>query len=394
MIVIAVLAGLIIGYGIFEYSSHQRRVGRFPIRIHVNGSRGKSSVTRLIAAGLRAGGIRTYGKTTGTSPRVIDPQGLEIPIHRLRGASIGEQVKMFRYFDRKQPKALVVECMAIQPNYQWLSEHQMIHSTIGVITNVRPDHTKEMGPGLVQIAKSLSNSIPFNGKAFTSETDLLPVMQDIAGQRGTELVSVPADAVSAEEMERFTYVEHPENVSLALAVCGACGVDRDVAIAGMFKAHPDPGAMRLVNIQVDGKQITFVNGFAANDPDSTLRIWRQIEDLRQGTDQSIILLNSRIDRFPRTLQLVDMVTEHIQPDVLVLVGGRTAKAKRRAQHEGMAAGQVIDLGEASPERVFQACLKQSTSRALIFGIGNMGGGGGEIVEYFKYHTTPGEEMYL
>ncbi len=394
MSIIALLAGLIIGYGIIEYIRHQKRVERFPIRIHVNGSRGKSSVTRLIAAGLRAGGIHAYGKTTGTSPRVIDPQGLEIPILRIRGASIGEQVKMFRYFTKKEPKALVMECMAIQPDYQWLSEHQIIHSTIGVITNVRPDHTKEMGPGMTQIAKSLCNSLPENGKAFTSESKLFPIMNKVADERNTSLVYVPNKEVTAEEMDRFTYVEHPENVTLALAVCEECGVPRNVALTGMYKAHPDPGALRLVTIQIDGKKITFVNGFAANDPDSTYHIWNQISDLRGQVDQSLILLNSRIDRFPRTIQLVDMVSKNINADYLLIVGGRTAKAKRHAIHQGIAKDTVLDLGEATPEAVLEACVTKIDGHGLVFGIGNMGGGGGEIVEYFKYHTTLSEEMYL
>ena len=35
--------------------------------IHVNGTRGKSTVSRLIEAGLRAGGLRVFCKTTGRS---------------------------------------------------------------------------------------------------------------------------------------------------------------------------------------------------------------------------------------------------------------------------------------------------------------------------------------
>lgn len=42
--------------GIIEFNRHQKRVYSIPVRIHVNGTRGKSSVTRLIGAGLRAGG--------------------------------------------------------------------------------------------------------------------------------------------------------------------------------------------------------------------------------------------------------------------------------------------------------------------------------------------------
>ena len=43
----------------------------FEHRIHVNGIRGKSSVTRLIAAALREGKVKTLGKTTGTAARTI-----------------------------------------------------------------------------------------------------------------------------------------------------------------------------------------------------------------------------------------------------------------------------------------------------------------------------------
>ena len=40
--------------------------------VHVNGTRGKSTVSRLIEAGLRAGGLRVFCKTTGTDPMTID----------------------------------------------------------------------------------------------------------------------------------------------------------------------------------------------------------------------------------------------------------------------------------------------------------------------------------
>ena len=68
------LAGLT-WFGVWETRRHTRTLRQIPIRIHVNGTRGKSSVTRLIAGGLRAGGIRTVAKTTGTMARLIFPDG-------------------------------------------------------------------------------------------------------------------------------------------------------------------------------------------------------------------------------------------------------------------------------------------------------------------------------
>jgi len=61
--------------GIIEFTRHQKRIYSIPIRIHVNGTRGKSSVTRLIGAALRAGGIKTITKVTGTYPRLILEDG-------------------------------------------------------------------------------------------------------------------------------------------------------------------------------------------------------------------------------------------------------------------------------------------------------------------------------
>ncbi|TFH29311.1 MAG: poly-gamma-glutamate synthase PgsB, partial [Myxococcales bacterium] len=63
--------------GALELILHRRRLKKIPIRIHVNGTRGKTSVTRLIAAGLREAGIRCVAKTTGTVPRFILPNGRE-----------------------------------------------------------------------------------------------------------------------------------------------------------------------------------------------------------------------------------------------------------------------------------------------------------------------------
>ena len=48
--------------GLLEYHFHLNSLKSIPLRIHVNGTRGKSSVTRLIAAGLREGGLKTFAK--------------------------------------------------------------------------------------------------------------------------------------------------------------------------------------------------------------------------------------------------------------------------------------------------------------------------------------------
>jgi len=69
-LIIFILFSSYIIYSIRSHRNHKARMfEEFEHRIHVNGIRGKSSVTRLIAAALREGKVKTLGKTTGTAAR-------------------------------------------------------------------------------------------------------------------------------------------------------------------------------------------------------------------------------------------------------------------------------------------------------------------------------------
>lgn len=76
------------------WEAHAVRIARKKLAhvVHVNGTRGKSTVSRLIEAGLRAGGLRVFCKTTGTDPMTIDVNGREELICRRGKANIKEQI--------------------------------------------------------------------------------------------------------------------------------------------------------------------------------------------------------------------------------------------------------------------------------------------------------------
>ena len=271
-----VLILILIGY--IERANHQHVVSNIPLRIHVNGTRGKSSVTRLIAAGLRAGGMRTFAKTTGTAPRIIDSKGKDRIIHRLRSASIGEQIKLLRLFSKEKPDAVVMECMAVQPEYQWISEHQMIQSHIGVITNARPDHLEEMGPTIDDVKKSLGNTIPYNGKIVLGEKNIVDSVSDVTALRSTKYFVADENKITDSQLAGFSYIEHPQNIAIALKVCKELGIDQETALNGMQNSNPDPGALVINNIDFGTGKIYFINSMAANDPVSTLQIWNIINN--------------------------------------------------------------------------------------------------------------------
>ena len=67
LLVLTACLGLFLIYLAFERVRLDRALRRVPRRIAVTGTRGKSSVTRLIAAGLRASGARSWPKRQARS---------------------------------------------------------------------------------------------------------------------------------------------------------------------------------------------------------------------------------------------------------------------------------------------------------------------------------------
>ena len=105
-----------------------------------------------------------------------------------------------------------MECMAVQPEYQWISEHQMIQSHVGVITNARPDHLEEMGPTIDDVKKSLGNTIPYNGKVIFGEKNIVDAVSKITKVRNTKYIVADEDTVTNTQLAGFPYIEHPQNI--------------------------------------------------------------------------------------------------------------------------------------------------------------------------------------
>ncbi len=367
---LVVIIFILIVFLIIEINFHLKSLSKIPIRIHVNGARGKSSVVRLIAAGLRSGGLKTFAKTTGTIPRIINEKGEDVELHRLRSASIGEQIKLIRYFGKQEPEALVIECMAVNPQYQWISEHRIIRSTLSVITNVRKDHVDEMGVSNNEIAYSLSNTIPFNSKVITSEQKISYPFEDIARKRNSSLIIANNNDIDNEYLKKFPYLEHPENISLALKVCQEYGISKKVALDGMLMTNPDPGALFIWNLK---KSNQFISAFAANDPESTFKVWQLIKS-RIDNKKICFFLNTRDDRRYRTIQLVNLVLNRINPDLFIIRGSNIDNLI--SKYNSKSSIKLLPM-KTTPSELVDNMMK--FENYAFIGIGNIVGWGDEFV---------------
>ncbi len=386
LLVMAVCSAL---FGLIEYMRHQKRIYSIPVRIHINGTRGKSSVTRLVGAGLREGGISAITKVTGTFPRLILEDGKETYIHRKSGANILEQLSIVRFAAKRKVNALVMECMALQPQYQGITENQMIHANLSVMTNVRMDHIDVMGKTLPEIAESMGKTIPKNEHLFTSENDNPHLLQNIADRRNTTTHFAKATDVSPDEMKGFSYIEHKENVALSLAICEHLNIERKTALRGMYNAIPDEGALMCFQVNAFKKQINFYNAFAANDPDSTLIIWNKIRDEIGFEGKRIVLLNTRHDRLDRARQLAEMTATKIadEVDYLLLIGQSTEVVENIVIDYGLPQEKIINLGWTTSQKVFDQALALSDNKSTIIAIGNMGGMGAETADFFENRSS-------
>jgi poly-gamma-glutamate synthase PgsB/CapB len=389
MSALAIIGGttaFLAGLGALEGIQHRKALAKLKIRVHVNGTRGKSSVTRLIAAGLREGGIVTCAKTTGTLARMILPNGREYPVYRPSRANVIEQLRIVRAAVEVGAEALVIECMAVQPGLQALCEWKFVRATHGVITNARADHLDVMGPGETDVALALAATTPIGGVLYTAEQRHLDVFRMSVKDRKSALVPVELDeidSVTQDDLRGFSYIEHAENVALALKVCGDLGVSREVALRGMWKAKPDPGVLAAYELSFFGRRIVFVNAFAANDPESTERIFRMVTKRFPDVERTVLLVNCRADRPDRSRQLGEACLSWGEADHYLLIGTGTYIFAKPAMERGLDPGRVTYAEDTRIEEIFEMIVDRAGESALIIGIANIGGQGLDLVRYFK-----------
>ncbi|MDD3203379.1 MAG: poly-gamma-glutamate synthase PgsB [Pygmaiobacter massiliensis] len=350
LFILLLFAGEII-YLVYENRRVLRNRAKLQHVVYVNGIRGKSSVTRLIDAGLRAGGKRCFCKTTGTLPMTINAEGVEQQILRRGPANIREQLWVLQRAAENSAEVLIAECMAVDPALQKLSQQKMMRADIGVITNVRLDHTDEMGGTLSEICDSLCSMIPENGVVFTADAMFYPQIAKNAAQKGAKAILATAENLPAQA------IDFDENVALALAVCAHLGVPRPQALQGMGHYCKDPYALSLHRLPGGA---LFVGALSVNDPQSSEQVWHQMKERHELAQRRLVLLiNNRRDRGYRTAHML-LLAKRLKPDEVWLLGAAQKAFARKLQKVGpvpvrcFASADELDLAADENMVIFAA----------------------------------------
>lgn len=389
LLLIAVVT-VFLGFLLLERLRLELSLRKLPVRIVVTGIRGKSTVTRLIAAGLRASGKRVLAKTTGSKPVYILPDGSEEEINRSGPPTIREQKSTISLAARLKVDAVVVEAMSIWPENLLVETGMMIKPHFTVITNVRLDHLDEMGRTRDRISESLSMAITQGATIFLPEAELRPAFIKKIEKRQCRLVNVKADDdMTTLANNQISGSEFPENLSLAMAVLDRLGVSRDMAAVGFKKAVPDYGSLKAWKVQTSSSpgSVLFISAFAANDPESSSKVLNKVKVFLPGLESNFFgFLCLREDRGSRTEQWLEAIGENFFRDFnRVFILGWQAGAVRRKliRRKVENPDKYMFFKKARPEEIIDLVNSFSCSNPVVVGLGNIVGTGETFIEFME-----------
>ena len=384
IIVYLLCCGALILAGISEKKRIAKSIARIPLRINVNGIRGKSTATRFITAILEEAGYKVVGKTTGTSARMLvwgEDEEIEIK-RRPVGPNIGEQVAVLEKTATMGAEALVCECMAVNPEYQDIYQNKIIQANIVVITNVVEDHLDEMGPTTEQIAWAFAKTIPYNGILVITEGPYADYFREEAEKRNSQVICMEPELVDDELLEKFPYIVFKNNCAIGYGVAKALGISPQVARNAMLNAHPDPGIAQVVKVNWKNEDCWLVNAFAANEPTSSLEIWHDIENAELSDKSPVLILCCRDDRVDRTHQFIVDFLPYVNAGTMMVIGTGTLEllsAYKKNKFHGI--DECIDLSGRSEEEIISE-LEQIMDNRVVFCAGNIHGVAEEFLKKF------------
>ena len=112
-----------------------------------------------------------------------------------------------------------------------------------------------MGETLIEIADSLSNTIPYNGTLITAEErpEVRKRLAQNTADHNASFIYADISDVREEDLQGFNYLAFKENIAIGLAIADKLDIPRDVALRGMQRAAADIGAVVVQQATVQNK---------------------------------------------------------------------------------------------------------------------------------------------
>ncbi len=371
---------LVIGLLAVEAISVRRDVKTIGIRVHVNGTRGKSTVAAYMAAALRASGRRTFAKVTGTRPALLLPDGSVEFIRRRGAARVQEQFRTIRRAARAGAECLVLECMSIDPELQRL-ESRFFDPGLYIITNIRDDHGETMGRTAEEQADAILSAIPYDSVVVAGKCAFTEELAAAAGRKRSRVIF--AGGPGGRQIGPLPDGVLDENVAIACAAAEAAGIDFDSALRGILDSIGGDAA-RPIELAGAGGVIRFVDGFSVNDVESAERFvdyWRG----RMAYEGPLtVVLNTRSDRPTRTTSFARWLAAARGISRVIVTGTHAPAARTALLKEGFAKENVLLWNDRQAKRADTLLPEICGRGSVVFGLGNISGLGFVIPKVLRH----------
>ena len=281
--------------------------------IHVVGTNGKSSTVRMIAAILARHGLATgaylsphlvsFGERIRIEDTDLEPAAFAAAIARAaRAAELvnhslepGDTVTQFELLTAAAYAELArrgVEVAVIEAGLGGRYDAtNVIPSEVQVLTSVGLEHTRWLGPTIRDIAIEKLDVVQPGATLVLGHglhPDAEAVAQEVAGQRGAQIVHAGADpgvalgALGAFQRRNFALAR-----AAALAFLGQLD---DQSVAAAAAAIRVPGRLQVVGQE----PLTMLDG--AHNPDGIAALVESLPELRAGLGRLIVVVSILDDK--------------------------------------------------------------------------------------------------
>jgi poly-gamma-glutamate synthase PgsB/CapB len=392
-VTLLILTLLWIGYLAVERTQLARARKAVPLRIAVTGTRGKSTVARMLASVLRMSGRTVLAKTTGSEAALILPDGTEREVRRRGRPSIIEQKRVIRLGARLGADTLVAEIMSVHPEMHDVETGHLVRPTMVMVTNFRVDHPAAQGDTPEAVANVLGLDVLPDAPVLVPEEECLPAFEDRVREAGGKLVRVEPAVESSLSGGEEGRIDFRPNLDLVWAAARFLGVSDEAIGEGISRTQGDLGALRVWRYEPGSSDAPcfVVNAFAANDPESTLQAHdRALEALPFPPQRYAGVLNLRADRGDRTLLWLKALDGGALSRFgrLYLCGLHARALKRRLGRSEKGCGvEVLSPGE--PAKMMETVTAGfGVPGGVVFGFGNIGGPGKKLVKHWQEAGEP------
>lgn len=367
-------------YLLIELYFYSKLVNRIHLRITVSGTRGKTTIVRMLASVCREGGMKVLAKTTGSEARYILPDGNEEKVKRRGVTSVIEQKRLIKKAVQLGVDCVITEIMSINPENHNTETYKLIKPGLTILSNLRADHLDVVENNAAEISALYLNDVYPGSKVFIPSEEIDDILRSGIKKAGAELVPVESNtATSMGIRPDLPGSMFMRNIDLVASLSSNLGIGGDVINDGLSKARMDIGDPVVYLVGKGEKRVYFVNSFAANDPVSAMKLVDEILGLTDiGDVPKYGFLSLRSDRGERSKQWMDFLT-----------GENTSRFRHifiSGLHAAILTGKINKssiIRSKNPEIITGKIMSEVEPGSIVFGLANIYGRGTQLVDYWK-----------